>query len=115
MRKQHMALKAMMMANKPIPASKMSPYFKALDEIFSRDPSSSPLNRALEKCLGGKVKVLNPSKGKYPGRIRSPLLELRIFVPRTNPGDAGRNDSRDGERLHECLVDYHSSDMSVSM
>ena len=64
MRKQHMALKAMMMANKPVPANKMSPHFKALDGIFSKDPSSSPLNKALEKCLGGKVKVINPAKGE---------------------------------------------------
>ncbi|XP_028967178.1 uncharacterized protein LOC114828206 [Galendromus occidentalis] len=79
MRKQHMALKALMMANKPVPANKMSPHFKALDEIFSKDPSNSPLNKALEKCLGGKVKVINSAKGitSKEGQQSSPIVVLQ--------------------------------------
>ncbi|OQR68821.1 hypothetical protein BIW11_04490 [Tropilaelaps mercedesae] len=67
MRKQHMTVKAMLMSNKHVPGAKMTPHFKALDDVFSKDNTSAPLNRALEKCLGGKVKVIPPTKGIQGG------------------------------------------------
>ncbi|XP_022662007.1 uncharacterized protein LOC111250684 [Varroa destructor] len=63
MRKQHVAVKAMLMSNKHVPGAKMSPYFKVMDQVFSKDNTCAPLNRALEKCLGGKVRVIQPNKG----------------------------------------------------
>lgn len=39
--------------------------FKVRDDVFSEDNRTTSLNRALEKCFGGKVKVIHPNKGKF--------------------------------------------------